>query len=820
MRLVTVLLVSAGVLTILSIPLGPLPPLGGLLDFRGGFWTVADQAAPIEYQRLDFPGLQAPVDVFRDADGIPHVFAAHDDDLYRALGYLHASDRLFQMDVQRRAALGTLAEILGEGSVEMDVFIRTLGIPWAAERSLAAADAETRALLDAYAAGVNQYRGEVTPLDLPLEFKVLNYEPRPWEPLDSAAFGKLLAWGLSGSFADLELQRVQDALGGAALAELFPLDIPFPLPIIPEEGQPAPRHESLASGRRNISFPAEPVENLLRAFAHTSALLGSPTATGSNNWVVSGNLATGGGPLLANDPHLALSLPSLWYLERLHSPSLDVFGVALVGAPLPVLGYNAHIAWGFTNVGADVVDFFLEQARPGEPGQYLYQNQWVPFTLRREAVQVRGAGEFTFDLRISRHGPIISDLPGMDGRTLAMQWTGHSATRELRAILRLNRAEDWATFREALEDFHVPAQNVVYADAEGHIGMVVNGLFPVRKAGLGRVPQDGASGMYDWSGTVPFSEVPSAFDPAQGYLVSANQLPSTSPTPYLGWDWADRYRAARVHEVLTPGGVTEATMKNLQGDHVSLAAREFLPFLLEALEALGDGGASLHPKVPAAASLLAGWNFDMDAEAVAPTIYRTWLSSYRTATFGDEWEASGLEAVRFPSFTVLENLTKREPTSPWFDDGGTAAAESRDDNLRRAFVEALETLESRIGGSMSDWQWGAYQALQLQHPSGLEALSSPMVPRDGGPFTLDVAAGILRDDRLLVTSGPSWRLIVNFSDLGPRGPRAYGVYPGGQSGNPLHPHYLNLFAIWREGEYVLLQLTELTDFPRPGAPGG
>ncbi len=715
-----------------------------------------------------------------------------------------------------------MAEVFGQSFVETDRFIRTVGLPWASERTLQAADNETQEALQAYADGVNAYISEVSPLDLPLEFKLLNYRPASWQPLDTIALTKFLGWSLSGSFEDLQLSLFLDAYGQEAVDELFPINSPFPIPIIPQEPSGVSPSPSVHYTSPGPAASRGLMRNLLSREAQMGPILGKFESMGSNNWVVSGERTSSGAPILANDPHLGLTAPAIWYMLRLSSPSFNVYGVSLLGAPLPVLGYNEHISWGFTNVGADVVDFFIEEVRPGNDLQYLYRGQWTNFEVRDEVIGVRGGGSVHFQLRISRHGPVISDLEVASGfdDTIAMQWTGHQPTQEFRAIFNVNKASNWEEFRAALEDFHVPAQNIIYADAAGNIGLLVNGLYPVRDRGLGRFPVEGSSGDYDWNGSVRYDQIPASYNPDQGFLVSANQIPTLESEPYLGWSWADRYRAARINEVLnSTERVSVDDVKALQLDHVSVAAREFVPYLIDAFRTLPDRGASLHSKAPGAISLLASWDYEMVVEDVAPTLYSHWISTYRTSTFVDEWMAADLEGVNFPSLTVLENMTKFKPSSRWFDDVGTSGSEERDDIIRRAFVDALDDLEENFSADMSTWRWGDLHVLQLVHLTGLMPLSSDVVPRPGDASTVDVAGYSLSDGRFLVTSGPSWRLVVDYSPtLTGSVAAAYGVYPGGQSGRALSPHYMDLFELWRSGEYVDLGLTEGDDFEASSSP--
>ncbi|MFQ5837746.1 MAG: penicillin acylase family protein [Thermoplasmata archaeon] len=799
-KLAAILILSGLFLTAFSVPIGPLPPIGDLLEPLGGIWTVGEDAVPVYQQTLNLPGSTGPVRVFRDQYWVPHVFADNDTDLYIAVGYLHASDRLFQLDMQRRAATGSLSEVLGPSTLETDKFLRSIGLKYASERTLEDTDNETLGALQAYALGVNAYIGEVTPNRLPLEFKLLNYRPKQWEPLDSIAFVKLMGWSLSGGFTDLELKLFEDAFGPEAAEELFPVEMPLQLPIIPP-GPPQPTSEVYEASASPPDLSRTAVKDLLARYSAVKPILGPFQLLGSNNWVVGSEKSATKAPMLANDPHLSLTMPSIWYQVRLSSPSYNVYGVSLLGLPLAVLGFNDRIAWGMTNVGADVVDFFVEEVNPENEMQYLYRGQWENFTVREEVIQVRGGGSVTLQMKISVHGPIVTRLE----QTVAMQWTGHMPTSEFRALLRLNKASDWEEFRAALKDFHVPAQNIVYADVEGNIGIIVNGLYPIRGKGLGRVPVDGSSGEYDWVGFVPFEEVPSSFNPKQGFLVSANQKP-TRPgySYYLGWEWADRYRAERINDFLKESdSLTLDDMRTLQNDHFSVAAREFVPFLIEAFDSLGDRGASLHPDVPPAIDLLKAWDYMMEASEVAPSLYWMWLYNYREATFRDNWDDAGLAQVGPPSVTILEKMTKFEPSSSWFDVVTTGQVETRDDIIRTAFASALDYLEEEMGAQVEDWVWGDLHRLQVRHLTELDILGSGILPRDGGSFTVDVAHGSFSDGRLLVTSGPSWRMIVDLRQpvVGD------GTYPGGQSGNPLSPHYSDLLDLWLEGDYQSLELT-------------
>jgi penicillin amidase len=780
---------AALLLTLFSLPLGPLPPLGDLTNPRGGLWSVAETARYPARLELTFPELERSVTVLRDEGGVPYIFAETEDDLFFALGFVHAQDRLWQMDVQRRFGDGSLSEVFGPDFVETDRFQRTIGLRRAAEAqvaSLPSDDIQMR-MTTAYAEGVNAFIRWAGNTWLPLEFKLLDYRPEPWTPVDSFTIGNVIAWGLSGSLSDVDFELVRRTLGDDAANELFPLDGPFQVPVVPgfEGGQAVLR-----------SAPPAPLSDALRRAAddvrekeaRLAPFLGGVRGLASNNWAVGGNKTATGMPLLANDPHLRFQLPAVWYEVRLVGGAVNVYGVTFPGIPIVPIGRNDRIAWGATNVGADVVDLYEEWVNPANDSEYRVEDRWEPFEIVEETIRVKGAAPETVVVKVSRHGPLVTEK----GLSLALRWTGYEPNDGLRAFYRMMTARDWDAFRDALRDFSVPAQNWVYADVEGNIAIRPTGWYPIRMGGTGRGVLNGSSGEFEWTGFVPFDEHPEAVNPPQGYVASANQQPAGAAYPYyLGWNWDPGYRARRINQLLRDGSFfTVEDMKRFQLDTYDTAAAAFVPFVVGAV------GTQCVGVQCEALSALATWDRRVDVDATGPTIWWFFINAFMRNTWDDEWIE--LEGVRRPPLNVLERLTRTDPNAPWFDDRSTAVVEDRDAIIRASFVEAVDEIVARLGPNGTEWRWGALHTRRFPHLTGLDALSVGPIPSPGNSVTLNVAGG------LAATAGPSWRMIVDFGDLD----ASIGAYPGGQSGNPLSVHYRDRLDEWLAEAYHPLRFPE------------
>jgi penicillin amidase len=845
-------------------------------------------------------GLKAPVGVYRDTFGIPHIYAASAEDAYFALGYLHATDRLFEMEVFRRRASGTLAEIFGKASLDDDTFVRQLGIRRSAEAAWKShrLDSRIRSELEAYCAGVNARLGELQGLSgakLPAIFQQLGFTPAPWTPVDALAFPKYMGWDQSGTDTDVWMGMLVEKLGLETVNELFPLDRPYEVPTIPgwgavnkplghgsalagtprqarKGGASAPPPQGLANipvsrgphspsadglcGPRDERREAAPAAGLkprpsgpgstatnvpprfppdfdraaLDLHRHfVSGRFGSAFALGSNNWVIDGTKSATGKPILANDPHLGFSLPSIWYTAHLVAPGLNITGVTFAGFPYTVIGHNDRIAWGLTDMQADAVDYFIEKTDPQHPHQYFYKGAWRPLRRLREDVPVRGEKPVPLEIESTIHGPLVTS----HGAKLALAWTGLAPTFEVVAFQRLNTARGLADYQAALRDLTVPALNVIYADVDGNIAIAPHGALPIRKRGLGRWPADGASGDYDWAGYIPDDQLPFALNPSQHFLASANGRPAPVGYPYyLGWMWDPSYRTRRIHELLsTHDHITVEDMEAFQMDAHDSAAEAFVPVLIAAYDRQPFGD----EQVRRAIDELRRWNFEATPDSVAERIWAVWFERFRQDVWQGQFDAAGVERweggwgfagsnERQPELEVLEFLTRANPESKWFDQarrvartlgpppggsgsqGGTGVRgflQARDDIMARSFVAAIAQLVKDRGADMSRWPWGATNVLRLHSMTQNPALDRGGIPVPGDEFTLGPGANGSE-----VTGGASWRMVVDFSELG----HSFGMYPGGQSEDPTSPHYDDQIKPWAEGRYLPLYF-----YPSPQA---
>lgn len=763
---------------------------------------------------LQLRGLRSPVEVDFDREGIPHIYAKSARDAYEALGYVHARDRLFQMEIYRRRGSGTLAEILGPSQLQDDIFIRQIGIRRGAEAVWESPrlDASVREEFEAYCAGVN---ARVAGLGdhLPAAFQQLGVRPAPWTPVDALVFARYMGWDQSGSDTDVWMGMLVEKLGLDTVNELFPLDRPYEISTVPASslvamGDLAPAsysgQDTAATGgeaRESPYFPPgydEAALDLHRRFV--AQRTGSRFAFGSNNWAIDGRKSATGKAILANDPHLGFSLPAIWYTAHLVAPGLDVIGVTFPGFPYAVIGHNDRIAWGLTNLQSDAVDYFIEKTDSAHPGQYFYKGSWRTLDRREEDIPVRGDKPYHLVVESTVHGPLVST----HGVRLALEWTGLEPSFEVLAFRRMNRARNLADYKLALHDLAVPALNVIYADVDGNIAIAPHGRLPVRKRSLGRWPVDGASGDYDWLGFIPDDRLPFALNPPEHYVASANGRPAPVGYPfYLGWMWDPSYRTRRIHELLRAHQrITVADMEAFQMDAHDVAAERFVPALLEAYsrQPFGDDG------VRAAVAELRRWDFTARPDSIAETIWTAWFEAYRQAVWQNHFDAAGVEPweggwgfagsnERQPELEVLEFLTREVPDSPWFDDVRTPARESRDDVIRASFIEAVQKLVQERGSDMESWRWGKTNILRLHSLTGVAALDRGGIEVPGDEFTLGPG-----DNGNEVTGGASWRMVVDLGDLS----RSAGMYPGGQSEDPASAHYVDQMQPWAEGHYLPL----------------
>ncbi len=764
-----------------------------LLVLVGGIYLYLRSSLPQTDGRIEVHGPQAAIRITRDADGVPTVTAEDGDDAAFGLGFVHAQDRLFQMELMRRYAAGRLAEIFGAKAVPVDKEMRVLGLYRAAEAEIPYLSPAVNQVFRAYAAGVNAFLASRHGA-LPPEFLMLHFTPEPWREADSLAWGKLMALQIEGNYRG-ELLRARMA------RTISPEDMAFLYPAYPKA---APTTLSAML----------PIYRRLRLGRLYDAL---PGAVGpvyaSNNWVVDGHHSKSGKPLLANDPHLDFGAPGPWYLARLKTPRREIAGATAPGMPLVVIGHNDHIAWGFTTTTADVEDLFVEKLDPKDPGRYLTPDGSVPFRTRREKIVVHGGAPVAFTVRTTRHGPVLSDVlpPGAadSGNVLALSATFlEPQDRSAEALWEADRATDWQSFRAAWRGFVGPMQNTVYADDSGTIGFIAPGLVPIRGKGDGWMPAPGWTGEYDWKGFIPFDALPQATNPASGHFVSANNKIVPDSYPYfLSRDWDLPNRAERIEALLVRTPVqTPSSSAAIEADTFSLAAKELVP----RMTAIAPGDAASR----AAIGRLKRWNFHMDRDRVAPLLFTAWLRQFSHAVlFGRFGQAvAGYWGLK-PQ--VMEAVLTRRPD--WCADQKRRAApqpeaETCATRLAQSLKSALAQLRRAYGDDMATWGWGRAHVAVFDSPvfSRIPVLRDwfdPSIPIGGASDTVNHAPSLLRDGRdpFEQVFGASLRIIT---DLAAPADARMIVTPG-QSGNPLSSHFADLVRRWRNFAWL---------FPSRAAP--
>ncbi len=772
-----------------------------------GGWVWLRTSLPVVDGTVFLAGLGGPVEVVRDENAVPHIFAGSAADAAFALGYVHAQDRLWQMEMQRRLGAGRLAELVGAPGLRWDRFARTLGLYRRAEASLAWLAAGTRAGLDAYAAGVNAY------LDShegawPPEYYLLGAAPERWRPADSLVWGRLMAIRLAGNWGNEILRaRLAKKLGEAKMAALFPA--------YPAAGPVTLADDDLRLGGLLDGLDLEPL------WAALPDALFAPRGA-SNEWVVAGRRTETGKPILANDPHLGLSAPILWYLARIEAPGLSLAGVTVPGSPVHLLGHNGRIAWGFTNTYADTDDIFVELLDPADPERYLTPDGPRRFAVRTEVIRVKGGEKETLVVRESRHGPVLDGVLKdraaellRDDRvlTLAAPWLiERDLTTE--AIWALNRAGDWDSFTAALAKFGAPVQNIAYADVAGNIGLYTPGRIPIRKSGDGYLPAEGWTGAQDWTGFIPHRRLPNTLNPESGIVVNANNRLTDDGYPYfLSREWGGTHRARRIVDVLDAPGQRHSldAAARLQADTVSYVAREMLPRLFAAIKEVaaraagaGTAGAKLKDRSRAALAMLRDWDGRMDRRRPEPLIFAAWFRELNRMLYADELGdlAESYWGLR-PD--VVEGMLDRRPA--WCDDVTTDATEDCPALIAGAFERALDGLEERYGGGPDSWRWGEAHYADMRHRVFdfvplIRRLANIRLPADGGTFTVNRAGTRTRDEDAPFADrhAAGFRGIYDLADLD----RSRFIIATGQSGNPLSPHYDDLAERWRDGRYVRL----------------
>lgn len=766
---------------------GDIPALGKLLSPSHGVWQNATDT--LSQETIQLPGLSQPVTVVWDQRRVPHIFAQSLCDAYMAQGYVTARDRLWQMDFLTRATAGELSEVVGPKTIEYDKIQRGLGMVYAAEKALAEVEKDKEALqvLQAYSNGVNAYIATLKPHQYPIEYKILGYAPKPWTPLRTCLILKTMAWMLTGTGQDLYLSRALQKFGLKAMDDLYPSHTGDTQPVIPGDDW-------------NFSAPVLPSpENLYVPqylnVSPSSATLGNENnSNGSNNWAVAGKKTATGYPLLANDPHLEFTFPMIWYETQIITPQQNVYGVTIPGAPAIIIGFNNKIAWGITNGYMDVVDWYeLEfQDKPWSHyntwSHYRYNNEWKPTTKRIETILVRGQEPIQYPVFYTHYGPVVipNQKPGKYPAMSALRWTGHDPSNEVRAILGINQAQNYQEFVQALTNFTCPCQNFVFASNDGDIAMWHNGKLPIKWKGQGRTICPGNDPQYEWNGWIPWEQLPHTHNPDCGFVRSANQMATNKSYPYFMTGSFERFRSQRIHEILNQGTAFKPEdFQKLQMDSKNLLAGSVLPQLLAWVDPK-----TLPMEQVAIYTTLQEWNYFHDTEAIAPTIFVEWWKQLERAIWEDEL-GKDYAYFMYPFWYRTADLIVKEPQSVWMDNITTPEKETAPDLAKITFDRACKSLMQKYGKLGSNWAWTKHKKTSFPHVARIPGLGQSYVESGGGRHIVQACG---RD------YGASWRMVVS---LEPQ-VKAWGIYPGGQSGNPASPYYDNFLLDWQKGQLHVL----------------
>lgn len=734
-------------------------------------YVFVTRAHPVIEGEIKLAGLQESVEVVRDDNGVPHIRAMNEDDLYIAQGYIQAQDRLFQMDLSRRQASGRLSEVVGGAALENDKYFITLGLRRAAEASYEEYSDTAKKVLDKFAEGVNLYIKELTETGKwPIEFKILGYKPEQWTPVDSLTIGKYMAFDLGGHWENQAFRYY--------LLQSFPEEKAYDLfPSYPEDAPYIIGKEEL---------------DIEKSFA--SAVI-PHEFNGSNNWVVSGEKTASGFPILADDPHLSLATPSIWYQMHLEAKNVNVSGVIFAGIPGIILGHNEQIAWGVTNTGPDVQDLYIEKRNPENKYEFLYNDNWEEATVIKEQIKVKDEEPVNYEVVVTRHGPIISEFAADSGEdtVLSLQWTALQPSSELEAVLNMNKAQNWDEFERALEGFETPAQNFVFASQDGTIAYKANGKIPIRKKGDGLLPVPGWTDEYGWENYIPFDELPRVVNPQAGFISTANNKVISDEYPYhISHDWAQPFRQMRIQEVLSSNeSITVEDMQDLQMDKKNLQAEEFVPLFIEQLKA------SKEENVLDAIAILEKWDFVDEAEEAAPLIFNLWMHEIQDVLFEEHISAEALDLFGGRRQAVDELLRRAMEGNPgpWIEDNGGLKKV-----LEEALLRVITEQEDLQGSNMEKWQWGEYHEIYFPHPLSSVSPLNLLFNHDGrksvGGSTVTVQAAAFKEDGT-VNHGGSWRFVIDTSDMS----TGYHLVGPGQSGHVLNKWYHDQMDSWVNGIY-------------------
>ncbi len=833
------LIALVAVIWLLDNKLGKLPAIGKVFDPYAGFWQNGEKQPLSLDNQIILDGLSGEAQVVFDERMVPHIFAENTHDLYFLQGYVTAYHRLWQMEFQTMAAAGRISELIGTVAIEFDKEQRRIGMPYAAERSVEtfSKDPLTKTVMEAYTEGVNAYISTLDDKKLPVEYKLMGYRPELWTPLKSALLLKYMAKNLTYNENDFENTNAYTLLGKETFGLLYP---EFPNdndPIIPPETDYDDVSVHLDSSHADLGF-------MLKRSTYDEPA----SDIGSNNWAVSGRRTKTGYPILCNDPHLQLTLPSIWYEIQMSSPDVNVYGVSLPGSPNVIIGFNDSIAWGVTNAGRDVKDWYAIEFKDETCDEYKFENFWLPTTKRIEEIKVRG-GENVYDTVIyTHHGPVVyrkENEAGTENLNLALKWAAHGPSayyelvegdsgiqpikaeshemgNELLTFYHLNRSKNYEDYKSSIANYSCPGQNFVFASHDNDVAIWQQGDFPARWPEQGKFIMDGSKVLNEWQGRIPQEHNAHTLNPERGFVSSANQHPTDGTYPYYYTGVFEYYRNRRINDELRRmSSVSVEDMQRLQLDNYNMTASDFLPILLTYLDSVKFENPEYEDL---AIEQLKGWNYMNDAELYAPTIFEIWIEELQFFMwdelsldtldpewyYGNWWDLeknqirkpalnNGKFDVDYPELPVLLKLLKTQPYHKLFDHKATPnKIETAKNVVYDSFYWAVMKYYDLDKYQLKPLEWGRFKGTGVRHLARINPFSVLNINVGGNRHIVNAMTS---------TNGPSWRMVVS---LGPE-LKAYGVYPGGQSGNPGSAYYDNAVAKWAAGEYYELNYIRKSD---------
>jgi len=765
----------------LNTKFGDFPPILKFLNPFTGFWQNAESDMVNANKKMKLKGAHDKIDILFDDKMIPHVFAQNDHDVYYAQGYVTAMHRLWQMDFQTRFAAGRISEVVGKKAIEVDRYQRRMGMVYGAENSLKGMmeNPKAKEMILAYTEGINAYIHSLSRANLPVEYKLLDFKPEDWTPIKCALLLKQMSAVLAMGSDEFYMTNILKKFGPEITKDLFP-DYPFKeSPIIP-----------VGTKWDFTPLPIPPTPT-----GYTEMMTGDIKTKqkiegiGSNNWAVSGAKTKSGYPILANDPHLDLTLPSIWYQIQLHAPGLNSYGVSLPGAPGIIIGFNKDIAWGVTNVAADVLDFYQIKFKDNSHKSYWYNNSWKNTVQRLETIKIKGGPDEIDTVYYTHQGPVVyfqkpnyskaNNVPVGN----ALRWIAHDKSNELLTFYLLNRGKNYADYRKALTYYTAPAQNFIFASAENDIAITPNGKFPLKWKEQGKFILDGSDPANDWQGWIPASQNPTVKNPPRNFVSSANQS-STDPTYpyYINWEFSPYERGQRINDRLTVmKDATADSMRVLQSDSYSIIAQDLLPHILPLIDA-----SKLNATQKEALNITTKWNKFFEAKEVAASIFDLWTKRLSYDIWDDEFTIADIP-MRYPSRDRTIELIRNDPNSKWFDNVKTSKKESLADLVNESFKFTCDSLERKYGPIGKNWYWGKVKGTNVPHLAKIPGFGSKKLLIGGAKSTVNAVSE---------ANGPSWRMVI---ELG-KNVKGHGVYPGGQSGNPGSPFYDNMVDTWAQGK--------------------